>query len=168
MSDVALESAPSLGGLYRYFDCKEDLFDALMGDVHAELFTASGGTGIDLATNPYAELLEANRRFFSHYVANRGILRAFVEASTVEPRFQLAWGAMRERHIDRFMHVYVTCPARYPRELAVMRKTVESLTCMMDQCAYVWFAHAAEDSTPDLEQSARIATDVWYRALFIV
>jgi hypothetical protein len=74
---------------------------------------------------------------------------------------------MRERHIDRFMHVYLTCPARYPRELSAMRKTVESLTCLMDQCAYVWYAHAAAGALPDPEESARIVTEVWYQALFV-
>ena len=41
MSDVATEAGLSLGGLYRYFENKEDLFSSVIRDIHEELFRRS-------------------------------------------------------------------------------------------------------------------------------
>ena len=99
MSDVAEQAGLSLGGLYRYFENKEDLFGSVIRDLHEELFRRSRSS-TPIAEDPEVALFEANLGYLQHYRDNSGVLRAFIEATTVEERFTTIWWTMRERHVD--------------------------------------------------------------------
>ena len=100
MSDVAEESGVSMGALYRYFQNKDDLFVNLIGDIHEQMFSASRAPEHDFAADPYQALLAANRGYMTHYHENRDVMRALIEAGTVDERFRDVWWQMRTRHID--------------------------------------------------------------------
>jgi AcrR family transcriptional regulator len=167
MSAVASEADMSLGGLYRYFRDKEDLFAALIADTHAELFEASGNTTHDLATNPYETLLEANEGYLAHYYQNRDIMRTLVEAASVEERFREYWWQMRNRHIERFTRALkVKCGLEEVDGLAV-RDLAEAAACMVEQSAYVWYAQdKLRKAAIPVAQAARIVTRIWYNTFF--
>jgi hypothetical protein len=43
----------------------------------------------------------------------------------------------------------------------------EAMACMVEQCCYVWFAHADMRSAPvDLDDAVRTVTHGWYSAMF--
>lgn len=167
MSDVASRAGMSMGGLYRYFGDKEGLFEALIGDLHEELFARSTAGGRDFAEAPYEALLAANRGYLATYAENRDVMRAFIEAANVDDRFRAVWWAMRTRHVERFA---ATLRAAYGVTAIAgsdVRLVTEAMACMVEECAFVWYAHAEHHPGPvDLDEAARIVTRAWYQAIF--
>ncbi len=157
----------SLGGLYRYFGDKEDLFAALIADTHDELFAASGNTVHRLEDDAYQALLEANTGYLQHYYENRDIMRTLVEAASVEARFHDIWWQMRNRHIDRFSTVLrMKCGIEEVDGLPVALM-VEAVACMVEQSAYVWYAQdKMQDKILPIDQAADVVTRIWYSAFF--
>ena len=167
MGDVATEADISMGGLYRYFKNKEDLFAQVIEDLHQELFDASRGNVETFKSDPYASLLESNRGYLDVYFRNRHVMRAFIQAAHVEKRFEDIWWKMRERHIRRFVnaverHHGIT-------EVAGVNPWIpaESVACMVEQSAYVWFAK--EDRAFEkvsIDDAARSVTLIWHSTFF--
>jgi AcrR family transcriptional regulator len=165
MSDVATAAGISLGGMYRYFTDKEDLFEAVIADVHEQLYQASTSPEAKFTADPYAALLSSNRGYLQQYYENRDVMRAFMEAAHVEPRFRDFWWRMRTRHITRFVSVMRSSgmlDGDFDLQLAT-----EAMACMVEQAAYVWFAqeqlHGGE---VDPEEAAQTVTRGWYRMFF--
>lgn len=167
MSDVAVEADISMGGLYRYFTNKEDLFAQVIADLHEQLFEASTAKDHDFKTDPYGALLESNRGYLQLYRDNRDVMRAFMQAAHVEGRFRDYWWQMRQRHIERFLaavkNVYgITEVHGVPAALAA-----ESVACMAEQSAYVWYAQQQlHGSEVDLDDAARTVANSWYATFF--
>lgn len=167
MGDVAEEAGLSMGGLYRYFDNKTSLFHAIVGDLHEELFDASRPHDSTLAGEPFAALLEANGAYLRHYYENRDVMRAFIEAGNVDSEFREQWWEMRRRHAERFAHAV----ADSGRELDLGGVdpviAAEAMACMVEQCAYVWYAHEPEDGpTVPVDTASWLVTRAWYRMFF--
>ncbi|MGW0176817.1 TetR/AcrR family transcriptional regulator [Rhodococcus sp. NPDC003322] len=167
MSGVATEAGMSLGGLYRYFKDKDDLFSALIADTHDDLFRASGNLKHRLEDEPYEALLESNTGYLAHYYDNRDIMRTLVEAASVDPQFREFWWKMRNRHIDRFTTALkskcgIVEVAGQPSSVMV-----EAMACMVEQSAYVWYAQdALQDRTMPVEQAAEVVTRIWFATFF--
>ena len=167
MSDVAEESGVSMGSLYRYFQNKDDLFVNLIGDIHEQMFSASRASEHDFAADPYQALLAANRGYLKHYHENRDVMRALIEAGTVDERFRDVWWQMRSRHIDRF--VYALKPSHGIETVSgvSVRTVVESMASLVEQSAYTWFAQEELNDKPiSVETAAQVVTRVWYRTFF--
>ena len=157
MSDVAEQAGLSLGGLYRYFENKEDL--------HEELFRLSRSS-TPIVEDPEAALFEANLGYLRHYHANSGVLRAFIEATTVEERFTTIWWTMRERHVARFVHA-VENDDRVQLDGLDPATVARAMASLVEQTAYTTFAHAALNTAPvDVETVARVVTRAWYRSFY--
>ena len=167
MSDVAEESGVSMGALYRYFQNKDDLFVNLIGDIHEQMFSASRASEHDFAADPYQALLAANRGYLKHYHENRDVMRALIEAGTVDERFRDVWWQMRRRHIDRFVYALKTSHGIETVSGVSVRTVVESLASLVEQSAYTWFAQEGLNDKPiSVETAAQVVTRVWYRTFF--
>ena len=165
MSDVAIQAGLSLGGLYRYFDNKEDLFRSVIRNLHEELFRRSRSS-TPIAEDPEAALFEANFGYLQHYRDNSGVLRAFIEATTVEERFTTIWWTMRERHVARFVHA-VENDERVQLDGLDPATVARAMASLVEQTAYTTFAHAVLNTAPvDVETVARIVTRAWYRTFY--
>ncbi len=166
MSDVADEAGISMGGLYRYFANKEDLFEQLISDLHEELYQASRSDH-RFADEPLLALREANQGYLQHYYDNRDIMRAFIEAAAVEERFRSIWWNMRNRHADRFsaaLREHFDISEVEGVDVAVAS---DAMACMAEQCAYVWFGHDELHDTPvQVDEAAAVVTRAWYRMFF--
>ena len=165
MLDVAAEAKLSLGGLYRYFENKEDLFASVIEDLHEELFQQSRSS-TPISRDPEAALFEANLGYLQHYRDNSGVLRAFIEATTVEERFTTIWWTMRERHVARFVHSVQT-DDRVELEGLDAAAVARAMASLVEQTAYTTFAHASLNTVAvDVETVARIVTRAWYRSFY--
>jgi len=165
MSDIAEESQLSLGGLYRYFMNKDDVFEAVIAHVHEDLFAASSAADHNFETEPYEALLEANRGYLEHYWEHRDVMRAFMEAAHVDPRFRDIWWTMRTRHVARFLKALErsgeSTTGINPRLAA------EAMACMVEQAAYVWFAQEElYGQEVKRHEAADVVTWAWYRTFF--
>ena len=167
MSDVAKTAGISLGGLYRYFENKEDLFENVIGDIHEELYEASQPHLHRLAEAPYAALLDANVGYLTHYYEHRDVMRVLIEAASVDARLRDQWWRMRLRHTERFLRSLARARHGDPPTGQATRLQANAMVCMFEQAAYVWYAHEAlHDLDIPIETAARLLTDAWYRLFF--
>lgn len=165
MSDVAREAGLSLGGLYRYFENKEDLFSSVIRDLHEELFARSRSS-TPINEDPETALFEANLGYLQHYHDNSGVMRAFIAATTVEERFTTIWWTMRERHVARFVHA-IENDERIQLDGLDPATVARAMASLVEQTAYTTFAYAALNTvTVDVETVARIVTRAWYRSFY--
>lgn len=167
MSDVAEEAGISMGGLYRYFANKEDLFAQVIADLHEQLYEASTARENDFATDPFGALVEANHGYLALYRENRDVMRAFIQAAHVEERFRDFWWHMRNRHIARFTSALKRIHGITEVNNVDAALAAESLACMVEQAAYVWYAQQSlHGSEVDLDDAARTVAHSWYRTFF--
>jgi AcrR family transcriptional regulator len=167
MADVAAEAKTSLGGLYRYFENKDDLFLSLIGDIHKDLYEASRARKHSFRDDPFATLRESNEGYLVHYYANRDIMRAFIEATTVDTRVCKMWWWMRQRHVDRFV-------AALDRDFHLSsvdgiptRTIAEALASAAEQSAYVWYARESLNPAPiPVKVAAEVLARIWYCAIW--
>lgn len=167
MQEVADEAGMSMGAVYRYFRSKDDMFLALIGDIHQDLFHASRSPDVDFAQDPYAALLAANKGYLTLYHDNRDVMRAFIEATTVNTVYRDMWWWMRERHIERFAAMLARDFGIHEVDGIPARVVIEALASLTEQSAYVWFAqeHLADHKVP-VDVGARIVASSWYNAFF--
>lgn len=167
MGDVATEAEVSLGALYQYFKNKDDLFLSLIGDIHKDLYEASRARKHNFRIDPFATLKESNEGYLLHYFSNRDIMRAFIEATTVDARVCDMWWWMRQRHVDRFV-------SALKRDYGIVevggistRIIAEALASSVEQSAYVWYARADRNtSLVPIETAAEVLARLWYRAIW--
>lgn len=168
MSDVAAEANISLGGLYRYFTNKEDLFGQVIADLHQELYDASTAEAHDFTSDPQGALLEANRGYLQLYRDNRDVMRAFMQAAHVEDRFRDYWWQMRNRHVERFVAALKNVHGITEVNGVDVTLAAESVACMVEQSAYVWYAQEQlHGSEVDLDAAARTVAHAWYTTFFV-
>jgi AcrR family transcriptional regulator len=167
MSAIAEESGTSLGGLYRYFTNKEDVFESLIGNIHEELYRVSGTTTHNFHDAPYDALFEANLGYLRHYYEHRDVMRVLVEAATVEDRFRDFWWKMRARHINRFTQALHTQHGMDKVDGLPAHLMTEAAACMVEQSAYFWFAHEEQhDEAVSVEEAAQVVTRAWHNMFF--
>lgn len=168
MSDLAEKADLSMGALYRYFDNKDDVFLAIIHGIHGELYAASRGNGrYTFRTAPYETILESNHGYLSHYLTHRKVMRAFIEATMVDKRYNKMWWYMRESHIVR-----VAAALRRDHGITEIsgrsvRTSLEALASMTEQSAYVWYAHPADDEKLlPVDDATQVVSQIWFRTIF--
>lgn len=167
MSDVADEAEISMGGLYRYFANKEDLFAQVIADIHDELYEASTAKEHDFATEPYEALVESNRGYLGLYREQSDVMRAFIQAAHVEDRFRDFWWHMRNRHIERFVSALASVHNITEVNGVDAALAAEAVACMVEQSAYVWYAQQSlHGSEVDLDEAARTVAHTWFTTFF--
>jgi AcrR family transcriptional regulator len=167
MVDIAEQAGLSTGGLYRYFESKTDVFAALLADLHQELYDASGHTEHSFKSDPLTALNEANRGYIEHYFENRDVMRAFIEASAVDERFRTIWWEMRARHVQRFATALRNVHAVKQIGGIAVETVTEAMTCMVEQCCYVWFAQEGmSDRKVSVDDAVAVTSAAWYAAVF--
>lgn len=157
-----------MGALYRYFDNKDDLFLAVIYDIHQDLYAASqAGPGVSFREDPRSALQRANSGYLRHYSDNGAVMRAFIEATTVDARYRDMWWYMRERHINRFVGALEGAFGIRQVNGCPIRTIVEALASMTEQSAYTWFAQKDAHAAPTgLDLASEVITNIWYSAIF--
>ena len=103
MGDVRSVAEVSLGALYQFFEYKDDLFLSLIGDIHKELYETSRVRKHNFRADPLATLEESNEGYLVHCFANRDMMRAFIEVTTIDMQVCDMWWWMRQRHVNCFI-----------------------------------------------------------------
>lgn len=167
MTDFAQEAGLSTGGLYRYFDNKTDVFAALIADLHEEFYDRSGNTETSLADDPLTALTQANRGYIEHYYTNRHVMRAFIEAASMEERFRLILRDMRERHVKRFAESYTRTYGDGPVAGVSVEVAGDAMACMVEQCCFAWFAQEQDAVTSvTVDEAVSVTSQAWFAAMF--
>lgn len=167
MGDVAEEAGVSMGGLYRYFGNKEDLFAQVIHDLHECLYSESTSGKFSFKRNPCEALFESNLGYLRIYQENRDVMRAFIQAAHVESRFQGIWWDMRARHVARFVAALSRAHGITELHGVPVELHAESMACMTEQSAYIWFAQQElRGQAVPLEDAARAVTRSWCATFF--
>jgi hypothetical protein len=131
------------------------------------MFQASRSHAHDFSNEPFEALLAANRGYLTHYHENRDVIRALIEAGTVDNRFRDVWWQMRNRHVDRFVHALKKSHKIETVDGVPTHLVVESMASLVEQSAYTWFAQEELNAKPiSVEVAAQIVTRIWYRTFF--
>jgi AcrR family transcriptional regulator len=167
VGDVATEAGLSLGAFYRYFRNKDDMFSHLIADIHDELFQASRADENELGSDPYSALREANYGYLEHYYGRRDIMRALIEAVTVDKHYRSIWWQMRDRHVGRFVHALTKSHGFTEVDGISTRILAEAMASMTEQSAYCWYAQEElNDTKVPLSTAADAVAGIWYRTFF--
>lgn len=168
MSDLAERAGLSMGALYRYFDNKDDVFLAIIHDIHNELYAASRTAGHGaFRENPRQAIYDANMGYLAHYRDHRRVMRAFIEATMVDRRYRDMWWYMRERHIVRVTSALLRDHGISDVNGMPARVVLEALASMTEQSAFVWYAQPETDAELlSIDDAAKVVGDLWYQGLF--
>lgn len=166
MSDIAVQAGVSNGALYRYFADKTDVFAAVIENLHTEFYELSGHTGHQLKDDPLAALTEANRGYIEHYFRNRDVMRAFIEAASVDERFRSILWEMRRRHVTRFSKAMRRIHGIKRIGTVPLETATEAVVNMVEQCCYVWFAQESIGHGVSVDQAVAITSHIWYVSMF--
>ncbi|MFV9473969.1 TetR/AcrR family transcriptional regulator [Advenella sp. RU8] len=168
MSDLAEKSNLSLGALYRYFENKDDVFLAIINNIHQQLYAASRvNTDQRFSTHPYETIQQSNLGYLTHYLNHRHVMKAFIEATMVEKKYTDMWWYMRESHIQRVSNALKRDHNKTELNGEPIRHTLEALVSMTEQSAFVWYAvPSATEKVINPEQAAKIVSDIWFLSLF--
>jgi AcrR family transcriptional regulator len=167
MTDIATEAGLSTGGLYRYFDNKTEVLSTLVADIHEHFYDASGHTRQLLATDPLRALTQANQGYIEYYYENREVMRVFVEAASIDERFRDILQSMRDRHIQRFITAFAHVSEAETIRGVPVQNLIEAMTCMVEQCCYVWFAQEKNRrSKVSIDNAVAATSQAWYATMF--
>lgn len=97
VQDIAIEAEIAMGGLYRYFSSKDDVFAEILRDIQREIMLRTSANG---RQQPGVDLRAGNLSFFQYCAENPGIMRAYHQAESVSPQFRVAATRVR-RAISR-------------------------------------------------------------------
>lgn len=167
MTDIATEAGLSTGGLYRYFENKTEMLSTLIAELHEAFYTLSGHTRHLLEEDPLRGLIQANRGYIECYYENRQVMRVFIEAAGIDERFRVILRDMRDRHVRRFVSAFRDVFDVDEVRGVSVELAAEAMTCMVEQCCYVWFAQEDSREPPtSIDDAVKITSEAWYAAMF--
>ncbi len=160
MADIAERAELSMGGLYRYFGSKEELF-AILAQEHLEQFLlVVAGAWDGLADRPEAGVVAINRAMVGFWVQRAGLSRVLEEAAAVAPQHLDAVEAGRARAIAGISRRLVVA-GRVPEQHSLAR-LVELLIDTTRRAA----RQVADDPALDEDATVDLLVDLWSAALF--
>jgi len=99
VQDIAAEAGIALGGLYRYFTSKDDVFAEILRNVQREILLKTSSHG---RSTGGLDVHAGNRSFLEYCAENPGLMRAYHQSESVSPQFRIAATRVR-RAITRRM-----------------------------------------------------------------
>lgn len=162
ISDMVRLAGISQGNFYRHFQSKDEILLAVLEGPLDELRQASGGqhrTEVVLA-----DLVAANRAYFSSYARHRHLVRVMREAAATNPEFGRMWLSVRRGFVERTIHWLERLQAEGQIEPdANLPMLAETLGSIVEHLAYVHIALPPElPRTEHLAELGRVAGEAWY------
>lgn len=167
MIDLADKSNLSLGAIYRYFENKDDVFLAVIFNVHKALFESSkNSSSRSFKDDPYSSIYEANLGYLKKYKNHRKLMRTFIEATLISEQYTDMWRYMRDSHISRVLHVL---EKNFHMNSNKMKESIEALISMTEQSAFSWYALPPEndENILSLEKASEVISNIWYKSIFM-
>jgi AcrR family transcriptional regulator len=160
MNDIADRAGLSMGGLYRYFGSKEELF-AILAQEHLEQFLLTLGEAWDeLATRPESGVIAINRAMVGFWVRRAGLSRVLEEAAAVAPQHLDAVEANRSKAIAGIGRRLVVA-GRVPEGRSLTR-LIELLIDTTRRAA----RQVVDDPALDEDTTVDLLVELWSAALF--
>lgn len=163
LSDIPAEAGSASGTFYTYFNGKEEIFEAVLAEVEADMMRSDRQPGDP--DDPVSLIRDGNRAYLEAYQRNASIMRCFEQAAVSDPYFQQLRSSRAHRFIDRnakaikrFQERGIVDPQLDP----VLAS--QALSAMVSQLAFL--AYVLEDPVP-LDDLVEVTTRLWTNALWI-
>jgi AcrR family transcriptional regulator len=163
VSDIVAEAKIAHGSYYTYFSSKQEVFQAVVQDVAAQINNAVSPAPTDVQGDTWGNLERANRRFLEVYRQNAKIMMLIDQVATIDPEMREVRLAGRRRHVNRVMAAIIRLQERGVADPTIdAHTTAGALVAMLSSFAY-WATNAPDEYPP--EDVERAVTDIWIRAL---
>jgi len=166
ISDMVRLAGISQGNFYRHFQSKDEILLAVMEGPLEELRRSSSvhSSGADVVL---ADLVAANRAFFSTYARHRHVIRVMREAAATNPEFGKLWLKIRRGFVERTMLFLERLQATGKLEPgANLELLAEALGSVVEHLAYVQIALSPELPRGEaLNELGRVAGEAWFLML---
>jgi AcrR family transcriptional regulator len=159
MVDVAERAGLSMGGLYRYFASKEELFGVLAREHLDLLLHTLEDAWEDLSVNPVVGVADVNRALVGFWVRHAGLSRVLDEAAAVAPDHLDAVEATRSKAVAGISRRLVVAGG-VPTERSLPR-LVDLLLGMTRRAA----RQVADDPALSEDTTVDLLIDLWSSAL---
>ena len=165
ISDMVRLAGISQGNFYRHFQSKDEILLAVLEGPLEELRRSSSvHSGTDLVL---ADLVAANRAFFSTYARHRHVIRVMREAAATNPEFGKLWLKIRRGFVERTMLFLERLQAAGKLEAGTnLELLAEALGSVVEHLAYVQIALSPELPRGEtLNELGRVAGEAWFLML---
>lgn len=169
IADVTDAAEMAHGNFYNYFESKEEIFWAVLGEVRRDMLTGFApsndrrSTRTLTADDQLQNIVDSNADFIESYQRNAAMIKAMEEVATYNDDFRTMRRDARVRFIKR-----VEVAIQNLQSAGVADPDLEpwcsanALAAMMDRFCYAWFVLGDEFE----EDTARVTLDrLWFNAL---
>lgn len=164
VSDIVAEANIAHGSYYTYFSSKQEVFQAVVTEVAAEINDAVAPHADDVHGDTWGNLQRANSRYLDVYRRNTKILVLMEQVSTIDPEMHEVRLAGRRRHVSRVMATIIRLQERGLADPTIdPHTTAGALVAMLSAFAYWSTVSGGEEYPP--HEVERTVTEIWTRAL---
>ncbi|TCP49963.1 TetR family transcriptional regulator [Tamaricihabitans halophyticus] len=163
VADIVAEARVAQGTFYTYFDSKDAIFREVVGEAIDEMLEA---LRIPVrATDPYARVYEALRRYVDTYREHARIIGLMEQTATVTDELRELRLQLRDGFVERSERGFrrMRDEGLVPHDID-LKLTAELLGAMVDQTCHLWFTLGKEFDEAKLMAAL---TDTWVGALRI-
>lgn len=166
ISDIAEAAGRSAGSFYNYYDNKEELLEALLGEFSAEV---QGTTArLHHKGDPYENIVEAVRAYWLGYRKYLPEMIGVFQMSMTDPEYAGKWRRNRAAGVRSIVEGITRArgegydPGLDPGVLA------SALVSTLESFCWVWMAGGGDEDVPapDDETAIRTLAAIWYRTVF--
>jgi len=165
ISDMVRLAGISQGNFYRHFQSKDEILLAVLEGPLEELRrSTSVHSGADVVL---ADLVAANRAFFSTYARHRHVIRVMREAAATSAEFGRLWLKIRRAFVERTVIFLERLQEAGKLEAgANLDLLAEALGSVVEHLAYVQIALSPELPRAEaLDELGRVAGEAWFLML---
>ena len=167
ISDMVRLAGISQGNFYRHFESKDEILVAVLEGPLDDLRRATSGEHHHGDEVVLADLVAANRAFFSAYARHRHVIRVMREAAATNAEFGRLWLQIRRAFVERTVRWLERLQAAGRLEAGTnLELLADALGSVVEHLAYVQVALAPElPRSETLDELGRMAGEAWYLML---
>lgn len=165
ISDIAEAAGRSPGSFYNYFENKEQILEALLGQFSAEVLEASLR---NRAGGPREGIKDAVRAYWTTYRKYLPEMIGLFQMSMTDTEFAIRWQENRAAGI-RAVLSGIKSAERSGHHIGLDQDTLASaLVSMLESFCWTWMAVGgdADMDAPDDETAIETLSALWYRTVY--
>lgn len=166
ISDIAEAAGRSAGSFYNYYDNKEELLEALLGQFSSEV---QGTTArLHHKGDPYENIVEAVRAYWTGYREYLPEMIGVFQMSMTDPEYARKWRRNRAEGVRSIVDGIVRARSEGYDPGLDTGVLASALVSTLESFCWVWMAGGGDEDVPppDDETAIRTLAAIWYRTVF--
>lgn len=163
VTDITAQADVAVGTFYTYFRSKEEIFQAVVGDIGNEIYALGVSTLPE--DDPVGIIGQANRQFLHFYRRNVDLMAIIEQVATINPDFRETRRQLRDRMVSRVEGSIARLQANGTADpLVDAHCAASALVSMVSNFAYTWMVLGEPF---DHELAVETLTRLWAQSLGI-